>query len=138
RYTVTYEKVQTLRYGENPHPKAALYKKPGETYGGLTAAHPLHGKELSYNNIQDADAAIEIVSDYDKPAIVAVKHMHPCGIGVATTISQAFQKAYEADPISIFGGIIASNQEIDAETAEKLSEIFLEIVIAPQFTEEAL
>lgn len=138
RYTVTYEKVQTLRYGENPHQKAAFYKKPVETYGGLTAAKQLHGKELSYNNIQDANAAIEIVSDYDKPAIVAVKHMNPCGIGVATTISQAFQKAYDADPISIFGGIIASNREIDAETAEKLSEIFLEIVIAPQFTEEAL
>src|SRR5690625_1087099 len=93
---------------------------------------------LSNNNSLDANECIEIVSDYDKPAIVAVKHMNPCGIGVATTISQAFQKAYDADPISIFGGIIASNREIDAETAEKLSEIFLEIVIAPQFTEEAL
>ncbi|HEX6594104.1 MAG TPA: bifunctional phosphoribosylaminoimidazolecarboxamide formyltransferase/IMP cyclohydrolase [Bacillota bacterium] len=137
-YTVTYEKVQSLRYGENPHQKAAFYKNPVETSAGLATAKQLHGKELSYNNIQDANAAIEIVSEYNKPAVVAVKHMNPCGIGVASTLSQAFQKAYDADPISIFGGIIACNREVDLQTAEKLSEIFLEIVIAPRFTEEAL
>src|SRR5699024_2426591 len=89
RYTVTHENVQTLRYGENPHKKAAFYKKPVETYGGLTAAKQLHRKEHSYNNIQDANAAIEIVSNYSNTAIVALKYMNPLGIGITTDISLA-------------------------------------------------
>ncbi|WP_373895311.1 bifunctional phosphoribosylaminoimidazolecarboxamide formyltransferase/IMP cyclohydrolase [Virgibacillus natechei] len=138
-YTVTYEKGQDLRYGENPHQQAAFYKAPVATTGmSLAAAKQLHGKELSYNNIQDGNAALEILSEYSDPATVAVKHMNPCGIGVADDLFQAFQKAYDADPVSIFGGIVACNREIEAATAEKLSEIFLEIVIAPGFTEEAL
>lgn len=138
-YTVTYEKVQDLRYGENPHQKAAFYKRPIVKTMSLAAAKQLHGKELSYNNIQDANAALEILAEYDEQAAaVAVKHMNPCGIGVANSISDAFNRAFDADPVSIFGGIVALNQEVDSPTAEKLSEIFLEIVIAPSFSEKAL
>ncbi|WP_163970951.1 bifunctional phosphoribosylaminoimidazolecarboxamide formyltransferase/IMP cyclohydrolase [Oceanobacillus halotolerans] len=136
-YTVTYEKVQSLRYGENPHQQAAFYKNPIQDGMSLATANQLHGKELSYNNIQDANAAVEILSDYKEPAAVAVKHMNPCGIGVADTLNVAFDKAFDADPISIFGGIVALNGEVDEKTAEKLSEIFLEIIIAPGFTEDA-
>lgn len=137
-YTVTYEKVQNLRYGENPHQQAAFYKDPVVSWMSIARAKQLHGKELSYNNIQDANAALEILAEYEEPAAVAVKHMNPCGIGVAETIEDAFQRAYNADPVSIFGGIVALNREVNQETAEKLSKIFLEIVIAPNFTEEAL
>lgn len=136
--TYTYELKQSLRYGENPHQKAAFYSKPLGSDFSIAYANQLHGKELSYNNIQDANAAIQIVKEFDAPAAVAVKHMNPCGVGTAETISEAFNKAYEADPVSIFGGIIALNREVDAKTAEQLSGIFLEIVIAPSFTEEAI
>ncbi|MCA1032922.1 bifunctional phosphoribosylaminoimidazolecarboxamide formyltransferase/IMP cyclohydrolase [Bacillus timonensis] len=136
--TVTYVKKQDLRYGENPHQKAAFYQKPlGSTFS-IAAATKLHGKELSYNNINDADAAIKISKEFFEPAVVAIKHMNPCGVGVGETILEAFNRAYEADPTSIFGGIIACNREVDEETATKLHELFLEIVIAPSFTKEAL
>ncbi|CAM3463763.1 bifunctional phosphoribosylaminoimidazolecarboxamide formyltransferase/IMP cyclohydrolase [Marinicrinis lubricantis] len=138
RYTVTYEKVQELRYGENPHQKAAFYKKPLAEAGSITTAEKLHGKELSYNNINDANAALNIVKEFTEPAVVAVKHMNPCGVGIGESIAQAYQKAYEADPTSIFGGIVAANRTVDKEMAEKLHEIFLEIVLAPDFTPEAL
>ncbi|QAY67039.1 bifunctional phosphoribosylaminoimidazolecarboxamide formyltransferase/IMP cyclohydrolase [Paenibacillus protaetiae] len=137
-YTVTYEKVQDLRYGENPHQKAAFYRKPLAEAGSLTAAEQLHGKELSYNNINDANAALAIVKEFNEPAVVAVKHMNPCGVGIGQDIHEAYQKAYAADPTSIFGGIVAANRTLGAETAQLLSEIFLEIIIAPDFTPEAL
>ena len=95
-------------------------------------------KSLSYNNINDADAALQIVKEFKEPAAVAVKHMNPCGVGTGETIVEAYKKAFEADPVSIFGGIIALNREVDEETAEKLHEIFLEIIIAPIFSEEAI
>lgn len=136
--TLTYELQQTLRYGENPHQKAAFYKKRLGSDFSLAYATQLHGKELSFNNIQDGNAALQIVKEFKIPAAVAVKHMNPCGVGTGSTIEEAFDKAYEADPVSIFGGIIALNREVDAPTAEKLSDIFLEIIIAPSFTEEAL
>lgn len=138
RYTVTYEKVQDLRYGENPHQRAAFYRKPIAEAGNITTAEQLHGKELSYNNINDANAALAIVKEFNEPAVVAVKHMNPCGVGIGATIHEAYQKAYAADPTSIFGGIVAANREIDADTAQLLSEIFLEIIIAPAYTPEAL
>lgn len=138
RYTVTYEKIQDLRYGENPHQQAAFYRKPLAPQGTLTTAEQLHGKELSYNNINDANAALQIVKEFEEPAVVAVKHMNPCGVGTGESIYQAYMKAYSADPTSIFGGIVAANRIIDADTAAKLSKIFLEIVLAPDFTEEAL
>ncbi|KON67399.1 bifunctional phosphoribosylaminoimidazolecarboxamide formyltransferase/IMP cyclohydrolase [Peribacillus butanolivorans] len=136
--TVTYELKQSLRYGENPHQKAAFYKKPLGSVFSIAEAKQLHGKELSFNNINDADAALQIVKEFNEPAAVAVKHMNPCGVGVGTTILEAYEKAYEADSTSIFGGIIALNREVDKATAEKLHEIFLEIIIAPAFTEEAV
>ncbi|GFN33280.1 bifunctional phosphoribosylaminoimidazolecarboxamide formyltransferase/IMP cyclohydrolase [Paenibacillus xylaniclasticus] len=138
KYTVTYEKVQDLRYGENPHQKAAFYRKPLAQAGNITTAEQLHGKELSYNNINDANAALAIVKEFNEPAVVAVKHMNPCGVGIGKDIHEAYQKAYAADPTSIFGGIVAANRTIGADTAELLSQIFLEIIIAPDFTPEAL
>ena len=136
--TLTYELKQSLRYGENPHQKAAFYAKRLGSDFSIAYATQLHGKELSYNNIQDANAALQIVKEFEMPAAVAVKHMNPCGVGTGMSIEEAFNKAYEADPTSIFGGIIALNMEVDKATAEKLSSIFLEIIIAPSFTEEAL
>jgi phosphoribosylaminoimidazolecarboxamide formyltransferase / IMP cyclohydrolase len=136
--TFTYELKQTLRYGENPHQKAAFYKKPLGSSFSIARAKQLHGKELSYNNIHDADAALQIVKEFKEPAAVAVKHMNPCGVGIGENSFEAFVRAYEADPVSIFGGIVAFNREVDRQTAEKLHEIFLEIIIAPYFTEDAL
>jgi phosphoribosylaminoimidazolecarboxamide formyltransferase/IMP cyclohydrolase len=137
-YTVTYEKVQDLRYGENPHQAAAFYREPLAGQGNIATAKQLHGKELSYNNINDGNAALSIVKEFSEPAVVAVKHTNPCGVGTGSTIFEAYQKAYESDPVSIFGGIIAANRPIDKETALQLKEIFLEIIMAPSFTEEAL
>ncbi|WP_025719835.1 bifunctional phosphoribosylaminoimidazolecarboxamide formyltransferase/IMP cyclohydrolase [Paenibacillus polymyxa] len=138
RYTVTYEKIQDLRYGENPHQQAAFYREPLAAKGTLTTARQLHGKELSYNNINDANAALQIVKEFSEPTVVAVKHMNPCGVGIGDSIYEAYSKAYAADPTSIFGGIVAANRIIDGDTANKLNEIFLEIVLAPGFTKEAL
>jgi phosphoribosylaminoimidazolecarboxamide formyltransferase / IMP cyclohydrolase len=138
KMTVTYELKQNLRYGENPHQKAAFYQKPLGSAFSVAAAEQLHGKELSYNNINDANAALQIVKEFSEPAAVAVKHMNPCGVGTGKDVFDAFGKAFEADPVSIFGGIIALNREVDGETARKLYEIFLEIIIAPSFSEEAL
>ncbi|MEH7342896.1 bifunctional phosphoribosylaminoimidazolecarboxamide formyltransferase/IMP cyclohydrolase [Bacillus sp. JJ1532] len=138
KLTVTYELKQSLRYGENPHQKASFYRKPLGSEFSIANAEQLHGKELSYNNINDADAALQIVKEFTEPAAVAVKHMNPCGVGNGETVYDAFTKAFAADPVSIFGGIIAFNREVDKETAQKLYEIFLEIIIAPSFSKEAL
>ncbi|HAX72206.1 MAG TPA: bifunctional phosphoribosylaminoimidazolecarboxamide formyltransferase/inosine monophosphate cyclohydrolase [Firmicutes bacterium] len=138
KLTVTYDLKQSLRYGENPHQSAAFYQTLETPSYSVVAANQLHGKELSYNNIADANAALEILAEFNEPAAVAVKHMNPCGVGIGETVEAAFNKAYEADPISIFGGIVAINGEVGLELAEKLHKIFLEIVIAPSFTEEAL
>ncbi len=136
--TITFDKVQDLRYGENPHQKAAFYKGMNPQYS-LANATQLHGKELSYNNIQDGNAAIEILKDFEgQYAAVGVKHMNPCGVGIGENIEAAWDKAYEADSISIFGGIVALNAKVEKGLAEKLSKIFLEIIIAPDFSEEAL
>ncbi|MGL4980581.1 MAG: bifunctional phosphoribosylaminoimidazolecarboxamide formyltransferase/IMP cyclohydrolase, partial [Fusobacteriaceae bacterium] len=136
-YTVTYEKVQDMRYGENPHQKAAFYKNSiGEA--SLSEAIQFNGKELSYNNIQDTNSAINILKEFSEPAVVAVKHMNPCGVGIGKCLSIAWEKCYNADPISIFGGIIATNQIIDENTASKMGDLFLEVIVAPNYTEEAL
>src|SRR5690625_1364613 len=137
-YSRTFERVQHLRYGENPHQEAAFYEIPNYKGVSLATAKQLHGKELSYNNIQDANAALEIVLEYDEPTAVAVKHMNPCGIGIGNQLEIAFQRAYDADRVSIFGGIIALNREVDVATAKHMADIFLEIVIAPSFSEPAL
>jgi len=137
-YTVTYELKQSLRYGENPHQKATFYRTPMPTTSSIAYANQLHGKELSYNNINDANEALNIVREFEGPAVVAVKHMNPCGVGEGTTIEEAYDRAYAADPVSIFGGILAVNREVDEATARKMHELFLEIIIAPSFSKEAL
>ncbi|WP_024831503.1 bifunctional phosphoribosylaminoimidazolecarboxamide formyltransferase/IMP cyclohydrolase [Ruminiclostridium josui] len=136
--SLTYEKVQDMRYGENPHQKAVFYKEVGANKGLLPSAVQLHGKELSFNNINDTNGAIELVKEFDEPTVVAVKHTNPCGVGSADNIYDAYMRAYESDPVSIFGGIIAANREIDKKTAEEINKIFVEIVVAPSFTDEAL
>ena len=138
KLTFTFQKKLDLRYGENPHQQAAFYAKLLTGSDSLAAAKQWHGKALSYNNIQDANAALAIVREFTDPAVVAVKHMNPCGVGTGETILSAYRKAYEADPVSIFGGIVACNREIDAETAMNMKEIFLEIILAPSFSDEAL
>lgn len=136
-FTITYQLKQALRYGENSHQQAVFYEEALPTKFSIAQAEQLHGKELSYNNIKDADAAIRIIREFQEPTVVAVKHMNPCGVGVGATIEEAYLHAYSADPISIFGGIIALNREVDLATAEKLHELFLEMIIAPHFSQEA-
>lgn len=137
KLTLTYEKQQSLRYGENSHQTAAFYRHPIPAKLSIITKQ-LHGKELSFNNLKDANAALNMVSEFLEPCVVAMKHMNPCGVGIADNIEQAWNEAYESDPMSIFGGIVAVNREIDAATAQKMHKIFLEIVIAPSFSKEAL
>ncbi len=136
--TFAYEKAYGMRYGENPHQGAAFYKEPYYYAGSITAAQQLHGKELSYNNINDANGALDILREHSAPCAVAVKHSNPCGVATGKTIYDAYLNAYECDPVSIFGGIVAVNGEVDEKTAAEMYKIFLEIVIAPSFTEKAL
>ncbi len=134
----TWSHQETLRYGENPHQEAYLYKDNTDDPYSLFAADILHGKKLSYNNIQDANAALNIIAEFSEPCAVALKHMNPCGIGVDETIEKAYQKAYNSDSTSIFGGIVALNRKVTPDLATTLNETFLEIIIAPSFDEEAL
>lgn len=135
---LTFDRVQTLRYGENPHQQAALYKAPENESYSLLSARQLNGKELSYNNIQDANAALNIVREFDEPFCVGLKHMNPCGAAVGSSIEEAWQKAYEADKVSIYGGIVAMNRPLTLEVAKSMKPIFLEIVMAPAFDKDAL
>ena len=128
---------ETLRYGENPQ-QSAYFVRTSDSKHTIAGAKQLHGKQLSFNNIKDADAALSLVKKFNEPTAVAVKHMNPCGVGIGQSIDEAFQHAYEADNQSIFGGIIALNRTVDVKLAEALHSIFLEVIIAPQFTEEAL
>ncbi|MGI6201362.1 MAG: bifunctional phosphoribosylaminoimidazolecarboxamide formyltransferase/IMP cyclohydrolase, partial [Christensenellales bacterium] len=136
--TLTYEKVQPLRYGENPHQGAMFYKEPLPAPGTLTQAKQLQGKELSYNNIGDTNGALDLLREFDELAVVAVKHANPCGVAVGGTILDAYTRCYNADPVSIFGGIVVTNAEVDEATAQEMTKIFLEIVVAPSYTEGAL
>ena len=129
---------QGLRYGENPHQSAKFYASTKEMSFSLASGKQLQGKEMSYNNIQDANAALNIARDFQEPFCVALKHMNPCGAAVAATIEEAWQKAYEADTVSIYGGIVICNRTITKEIALGMKPIFLEIVIAPDFTNEAM
>ena len=129
---------QSLRYGENPHQSAKFYSDNQTTAFSLAYAEQLGGKELSYNNIQDANAALNIVREFDEPFCVALKHMNPCGAAIGATIEEAWNAAYEADKVSIYGGIVAVNRPLTAEVALGMKPIFLEIVMAPEFTAEAL
>ena len=138
RLTLSYNLQDSLRYGENPHQKAYHYVQDNNESYALQNAVQLHGKEMSYNNIQDASAALDILSEFDEITCIAVKHMNPCGVATGSSVFEAYSRAYEADPVSIFGGIVAVNGKVDKETAEKMHSIFLEIILATDYDEEAL
>ena len=127
---------KTLRYGENPHQKAALYTDGSEK--GVANAKQFQGKDLSYNNIVDLDACWELVSEFDETAVVIIKHTNPCGASTGATVVEAYRRALEADPVSAFGGVIGINREVDAEAAEEIAKLFVEAIVAPSFTAEAL
>jgi len=137
-FTMTFEKVQEMRYGENPHQKAAFYKEVKKSNGLLASATQLHGKELSFNNINDTNGALELLKEFEEPTVVACKHSNPCGVGTGENIYEAYVKAFNADPTSIFGGIVVMNKEMDEKTAEEINKIFVEIVVAPSYSEKAL
>jgi phosphoribosylaminoimidazolecarboxamide formyltransferase / IMP cyclohydrolase len=128
--------LKSLRYGENPHQKAALYTDGSEK--GVANARQLQGKELSYNNIVDLDACWELVSEFDEPAVVIIKHTNPCGASTGATVAEAYRRALEADPVSAFGGVIGINREVDAAAAEEIAKLFVEAIVAPSFTADAL
>ena len=140
KITLTFEKAQDLRYGENPHQDAVFYKEPLTSPSDLVNAKQLHGKELSFNNINDTHGALELLKEFNEPAIVAVKHATPCGVGIGATLFEAWKKTFDADPKSIFGGIIAANREVCEKIAADIKDkkVFLEIIIAPSFSDKAL
>ena len=138
-YSMQFSKVQELRYGENPHQAAAFYKQADASAGTLANASQLQGKELSYNNIADSDAALECVLAFSDPACVIVKHANPCGVALGDSILEAYEKAYATDPTSAFGGIIAFNRDLDEQTAKAIIERqFVEVIIAPKISDAAL
>ncbi|MGA5438809.1 bifunctional phosphoribosylaminoimidazolecarboxamide formyltransferase/IMP cyclohydrolase [Streptomyces griseoincarnatus] len=131
----TWERKNTLRYGENPHQPAALYVSGT---GGLAEAEQLHGKEMSYNNYTDTDAALRAAYDHDAPAVAIIKHANPCGIAVGADVAEAHRKAHACDPLSAFGGVIAVNRPVSKEMAEQVAEIFTEVIVAPDYEDGAL
>ena len=138
RLTISLDKVSGLRYGENPHQSGALYTPAGGVLTGIAGATQLHGRELSYNNLMDADAAWRTVSDFAEPTVAVVKHNNPCGLASRDAIAEAYQLAYEGDTVSAFGGIVAVNRTVDVATAQAMDPIFYEVVIAPGYDDEAL
>lgn len=134
----TFEKIMEPRYGENPHQKAAYYRQAGAPADSLVNFKQIHGKELSYNNILDMDAAWGLACEFEEPACAIIKHNNSCGCAVGSDLADAYQKAYESDTVSAFGGIVAVNQMVDKATAEKIAQIFIEVVIAPGYDQEAL
>lgn len=138
-YTAQYHKRQTLRYGENPHQRAAFYQEPQPLGNTIAGARQLQGKALSFNNIADADAALDCVASLDAPACVIVKHANPCGVALGETLLEAYQRAFRTDPTSAFGGIIAFNRPLDASTAETLlKQQFVEVILAPSVNDDTL
>ncbi len=133
---VSAERKTVLRYGENPHQKAAVYVDGSG--GGIAGAEQLGGKELSYNNLVDLDACWALASEFDGTAVAIIKHTNPCGVGQGMTVLEAYQRALEADPVSAFGGVIGINRTVDAEAASEISKLFVEAIVAPEFTPEAL
>jgi phosphoribosylaminoimidazolecarboxamide formyltransferase/IMP cyclohydrolase len=140
RLTLSFQKLQGLRYGENPHQQAAFYFEPGARHACVATAQVLHGKELSYNNILDLDSALNLVREFSQPAAVVIKHNNACGAAIGETLAEAFQRAYEGDPLSAFGGILGFNREVDEATATQITESnrFIECIIAPSYSEKAL
>lgn len=139
RLDLSFQKKQSLRYGENPHQKAAFYHEPAVRHACVASAEVLHGKELSYNNILDLDSALNLVREFAEPAAVVIKHNNPCGAAIGTSLVEAFTHAYEGDPLSAFGGILGFNREVDEATALQISEPnrFIECIIAPGFSQAA-
>jgi phosphoribosylaminoimidazolecarboxamide formyltransferase/IMP cyclohydrolase len=131
----TWEKAAVLRYGENPHQPAALYR---HWRGGLATAEQLHGKEMSYNNYVDTDAARRAANDFDQPAVAIIKHANPCGIAIGDDVAEAHRKAHECDPVSAFGGVIAVNRPVSVEMARQVAEVFTEVIVAPSYDEGAV
>jgi phosphoribosylaminoimidazolecarboxamide formyltransferase/IMP cyclohydrolase len=138
RLHLNYRKTMDLRYGENPHQRAALYVDPAAGGRGLASARQLQGKELSFNNLVDLEAAWRLVREFDEPTTVIIKHTNPCGVGSATTLAESYQRALEVDPVSAYGSVIALNRPMDAETAEAMSKLFVEAVLAPGYEPAAL
>jgi phosphoribosylaminoimidazolecarboxamide formyltransferase / IMP cyclohydrolase len=136
--TLSYEKVEDLRYGENPHQAGAVYRDRQPRDASVCNAKQLHGKAMSYNNYLDANAALELVKEFDDTAVVIIKHNNPCGVALGTTSVEAYVRARETDPVSAFGGVIACNQEVDLDMAKEVTSTFVEVLIAPGFTPEAL
>jgi phosphoribosylaminoimidazolecarboxamide formyltransferase/IMP cyclohydrolase len=136
--TLQFKKIQAMRYGENPHQRAAFYVEPGQDEPSIATAKQLQGKELSYNNVADSDAALECVKQFSQPACVIVKHANPCGVAIAANLMQAYDRAFKTDPTSAFGGIIAFNQILEADVAQAIIERqFVEVIIAPDITSDA-
>jgi phosphoribosylaminoimidazolecarboxamide formyltransferase/IMP cyclohydrolase len=138
RLHLNYRKTLDLRYGENPHQRAALYVDPAAGGRGLASARQLHGKELSFNNLVDLEAAWRLVGEFGEPTTVIVKHTNPCGVGSAATLAESYQRALDADPVSAYGSVIALNRPVDAETAEAMCKLFVEAVVAPGYEPAAL
>lgn len=138
--TMTFEKIQDMRYGENPHQQAAFYREIGKKKGSITDAVQLNGKELSFNNINDTNGALELLKEFTEPTIVACKHGNPCGVGSCESdnLLEAWDKAFGADNVSIYGGIVVANREITLALAEKMKSVFLEVIVAPSYEKEAI
>ena len=136
--TLVLEKAADLRYGENPHQRGALYRRSGEEIHGVAGAEFQHGKELSYNNLLDSDSAWNLALEFDRPASSVIKHTNPCGVAQADTIAEAYALARDCDPVSAFGSVVALNRPVDGAAAEEISKTFVEVVLAPDFTGEAL
>lgn len=135
--TLTFDKVQDMRYGENPHQSAAFYREVGTVVGTIADVEQLSGKALGYNNIKDADSAITLIKEFEEPTAVAINHTSPCGVCTATTAITAFRGAAAADPVSIFGGVVALNRPVDVTLANEIEQLYLDVLIAPDFTDEA-
>ncbi len=136
--TLQFEKVQNLRYGENPHQQGAFYREFGRKEPSVSNATQIQGKEMSFNNFLDANSALELVKEYDQTAAVIVKHNNPCGVATANALAEAYRKARDCDPVSAFGGVIAFNRLVDLETAKEITATFVEVVVAPEFAPDAL
>jgi phosphoribosylaminoimidazolecarboxamide formyltransferase/IMP cyclohydrolase len=136
RFSISGTRAQTMRYGENPHQNAAFYRT-SSSRPGVASAQQLQGKELSYNNLNDTDAAFELVAEFSEPAVAIIKHANPCGVAQGSSLAKAFGRALRCDPTSAFGGIIAVNRPLDTDAAQAMSKLFLEVIIAPEITEEA-
>ncbi len=134
---IRYDKLQDLRYGENPHQKAGLYVSESDT-GGIAGATQLHGKELSFNNLLDAESAWRTAIDFDSPTVVVIKHTNPCGLATHQDLAEAYRRAYSGDPMSAFGGIVGFNREVTADAAKEMGNLFYEVVVAPSYEPDAL